>query len=87
MTTVLLPATDPRGAKAVAIASDAGQWLKVRTRSGRKAYGIRSSRDSNIVYLVTRLSCTCYDARRHQCKHQLAVDLHCRLMAEQKAAA
>jgi hypothetical protein len=28
MTTVLLPQTDPRGAKAVAIATDAGQWLK-----------------------------------------------------------
>jgi len=83
MTTVLLPASDPRGAKAVAIATDAGQWLKVRTHDGRKAYGIRSSADSNEVYFTTRTSCTCYDARRHDCKHMLAVRLHCDLVAEQ----
>jgi hypothetical protein len=86
MTTVLLPETDPRGPKAVAIATDAGQWLKCRTRDGRKAYGIRSSADSNQVYFVTRTSCTCYDARRHDCKHMLAVQLHCELVTEQRAA-
>jgi len=83
MTTVLLPETDPRGAKAVAIATDAGQWLKCRTRDGRKAYGIRSSRDANQVHLVTRTSCTCYDGQRRTCKHMLAVQLHCELVAEQ----
>jgi hypothetical protein len=82
MTTVLLPETDPRGPKAVAIATDAGQWLKCRTRDGRKAYGIRSSADSNQVYFVTRTSCTCYDARRHDCKHMLAVQLHVALVTE-----
>jgi hypothetical protein len=85
MSTVLVPETDPRGAKAVAIATNAGQWLRCHTRDGRKAYGIRSSRDDNHVYLTTRTSCTCYDARRHTCKHQLAVRLHCELVAEQQA--
>jgi hypothetical protein len=87
MTTVLLPETDPRGAKAVAIATNAGQWLKCRTRDGRKAYGIRSSADSEQVYFVTRTSCTCYDGQRRTCKHMLAVQLHCQLVAEQEAAA
>jgi len=87
MTTVLLPETDPRGAKAVAIATNAGQWLKCRTRDGRKAYGIRSSADSEQVYFVTRTSCTCYDGQRRTCKHQLAVQLHCALVAEQEAVA
>jgi len=86
MTTVLLPETDPRGAKAVAIATDAGQWLKCRTRDGRKAYGIRSSADANVVYFVTRTSCTCYDGQRRTCKHQIAVQLHCELVAEQAPA-
>jgi|SRR5215471_7447453 len=84
---VLISENDPRGAKAVAIATDAGQWLKCRTRDGRKAYGIRSSRNANHVYFVTRTSCTCFDARRHTCKHQIAVELHCQLVAEQQAAA
>ena len=83
-TTLTLPATDPRGAKAVQIATDAGQWLKVYGRDGRKAYGIRSSRDANHVYFVTRTDCTCPDALRHTCKHQLAVQLHCALVAEQR---
>jgi len=87
MTTVLLPETDPRGPKAVAIATNAGQWLRCRTRDGRKAYGIRSSADSDQVYFVTRTSCTCYDGQRRTCKHQLAVQLHCQLIAEQQAAA
>ena len=85
--TITLPSTDPRGPKAVAIATDAGQWLRCRTRDGRKAYGIRSSRDANHVYLVTRTSCTCYDGQRRECKHQLAVQLHCELVAEQEARA
>ena len=87
MTTITLPSTDPRGAKAVAIATDAGQWLKCYLKDGRKAYGIRSSRDSDEVYFVTRTSCTCYDGQRRTCKHQLAVQLHCELVAEQQAPA
>jgi hypothetical protein len=84
---ISISATDPRGPKAVVIATDAGQWLKCRTRDGRKAYGIRSSRDANVVYFTTRTSCTCPDARRHDCKHMLAVRLHCELVAEQRQAA
>jgi len=38
-----------RFAKAVHLADQAGQWLKCRTHEGRKAYGIRSSRDANHV--------------------------------------
>ena len=87
MSTITLPASDPRGTKAVDIAVDAGQWLKCRTVRGHKCYGIRSSRDPNQVYLVTRLSCTCYDAQRHECKHMLAVRLHCEAVAEGLVAA
>jgi hypothetical protein len=86
MATVLLPETDPRGPKAVAIAADAGQWIKCTFRDGRKAYGIKSS-SSDQYYFVTRTSCTCYDARRRECKHMLAVRLHCDLVAEQRQAA
>jgi len=86
VTTITLPSTDPRGAKAVAIATDSGQWLKCYLKDGRKAYGIRSSRDANVVYFTTRHDCTCFDARRHECKHMLAVRLHCELAAEQRAA-
>ena len=90
MTTLLLPETDPRGAKAVAIATDAGQWLKCTTKDGRKAYGIRSSANSNQVHLVTRTSCSCRDfsfGRGRDCKHVLAVQLHCALVAEQRQCA
>jgi predicted nucleic acid-binding Zn finger protein len=76
--------TDPRGPKAVAIATDAGQWLKCRLADGRKAYGIRSS-EGDRYYLTTRTWCTC-PARMHRpaedCKHMLAVQLHVELMAE-----
>jgi hypothetical protein len=84
MTTVLHE-SDPRGAKAVAIATAAGQWLKCHTRDGRKAYGIPSSRNDGRYYLTTRTSCDCFDAQRHECKHQLAVRLHCELVAERRA--
>ena len=86
MSTVLVSATDPRSAKAVALATDSGQWLKCKTRDGRKAYGVPSSQPGR-YYLVTRTSCDCYDARRHECKHMLAVRLHCELVAEQRQVA
>jgi hypothetical protein len=87
VSTVLVSQTDPRGPKAVAIATDSGQWLKVRMKDGRKAYGIRSSVNPDEVYFVTRTSCTCYDGQRRTCKHQIAVQLHCELMAEQEGRA
>jgi len=88
MSTVLLPTTDPRGAKAVELAADAGQWIKCRTSDGRKAYGVPSSKPGR-YYLVTRYSCDCKDAEFNQgreCKHILAVRLHCELVAEQRDA-
>ncbi len=83
--TVLVSRTDPRGSKAVMLAADAGQWLKCRDRRGRKAYGIPSSK-FGVYYLTTRYTCTCKDAEfGHECKHQLAVRLHCELVADQRA--
>ena len=80
--------SNPRSAKALLIAADAGQWWKCRGADGSKAYGIRSGRDANHVYLVSQAGCTCPDAARHAgqpCKHQLAVRLHCALArAEQR---
>ncbi len=72
--------TDKRAIKAFEIAADAGQWLKCRTRSGRKFFGIPSQADPSRIYFTTRDACTCPDAARApmlQCKHQLAVRLHC----------
>ncbi len=71
---------DKRTAKAVEIAADAGQWLRCRTRDGRKFFGIRSQANPDRIYFVTRDTCTCPDAARApllQCKHQIAVRLHC----------
>ena len=82
---ILLPTNDARGPKAVAIATDAGQWLRCRTKDGRKAYGIPASTPGR-YYLVTRYTCECKDASfGHECKHMLAVRLHCELVAEQSA--
>jgi len=84
-TLTAFPTTDPRGTKAVSIAADAAQWLKCRTRDGRKAYGIPASAPGR-YYLVTRYTCDCKDAEfSHECKHMLAVRLHCELVAEQQA--
>jgi predicted nucleic acid-binding Zn finger protein len=73
---------DPRAVKAVSIAADAGRWLKVRTKDGRKAYGVPSSRDPHHVYLVTTRLCSCEDFRRRMapCKHVKAVQLHVALV-------
>jgi len=71
---------DSRAEKAFQIAADAGQWLRCRTRDGRKFFGIPSQANPNRRYFVTRSACTCPDAARApmlQCKHQLAVRLHC----------
>jgi hypothetical protein len=79
MTTI--DTADSRFAKAVVLADQAGQWLKCRTAAGRKAYGIRSSRDPNHVYFVTPTSCDCFDAQHHVCKHSVAVQIHCARVA------
>ncbi len=69
--TITISSQDPRSIKAVEIAADAGQWLKCRTRDGRKLYGVRSQTNPHVCYLVDCQSCTCQDFQRHQapCKH------------------
>ena len=82
MTTI--DTSDSRFPKAIAIADQAGQWLKCRNADGRKAYGVPSQRTSGRYYLVTQTSCTCEDAQRHPghlCKHALAVQIHCARVA------
>jgi hypothetical protein len=76
----MIDTADSRFAKAVAIADQAGQWLKCRTADGRKAYGVPSQRTPGLYYLTTQSSCTCEDAKCHAspiCKHALAVRIHC----------
>ena len=83
---ILLSESDPRGPKAVAIAADSGQWVRCRTRDGRRFYGIRSS-DGSRYYLVNRQFCQCPAfAFANDCKHRIAVELYCELIAEQRAA-
>lgn len=86
---MVLSATDPRGPKAVALATDAGQWAKIRLADGRKAYGIKSS-DSSRYYIVGRTFCTC-PARMHRpgedCKHILGVQIWTEYLKEQAGAA
>jgi predicted nucleic acid-binding Zn finger protein len=71
--------TDPRSRKAVALAETAGQWLKCRTRDGRKAFGVTSQSVPGHYYLVDLRTCTCPDARLRgtPCKHVAAVRLYC----------
>jgi len=80
----MIDTADSRFPKAVAIADQAGQWLKCRTAEGRKAYGVPSQRTAGRYYLVTQTTCTCEDAKRHPatiCKHALAVQIHCARVA------
>lgn len=86
---LMINKNDPRGAKAVALATDAGQWIKCRTKDGRKAYGVPSSSEPNRYYLTGRSFCTCPARMRRpglDCKHMLAVQLHCELVREQDDA-
>jgi hypothetical protein len=79
---ITIDSSDSRSIKAIGIASQAGQWLRCRSKDGRKAFGIRSSRDANYVYFVTQTSCTCPDSRwqNRTCKHVNAVRLYCTLV-------
>jgi hypothetical protein len=82
----MIDTADSRFAKAVAIADQAGQWLKCRTHECRKAYGVPSQCTPGRYYLTTQASCTCEDAKRHPgqiCKHSIAVQIHCARMAGQ----
>jgi hypothetical protein len=73
--------SNSRFPKAVAIADQAGQWIKCRAKDGRKAYGVPSSKGDGRFYLVTQTTCDCYDAQRHICKHSIAVQIHCARVA------
>jgi hypothetical protein len=80
----MIDTSDSRFPKAVAIADQAGQWLKCRAKDGRKAYGVPSQRTPDHYYLTTQASCTCEDAKRHPsqvCKHRAAVLIHCARVA------
>jgi hypothetical protein len=82
----MIDTSDSRFPKAVAIADQAGQWLKCRSFEGRKAYGVLSQRTVGHYYLVTPSSCTCEDAKRHPgqiCKHSIAVQIHVARVAGQ----
>lgn len=77
----MIDTSDSRFAKAVALADQAAGWAKCRTRDGRKAYGVPSSKGNGRFYLVTQTSCDCFDAQRHICKHSIAVQIHCARVA------
>ena len=73
--------SDPRTVKAIAVLTGCGQWLKVRARDGRTAFGVPSQRVAGLYYMVTSRSCTCEDFARHArhggvCKHMLAARIH-----------
>jgi SWIM zinc finger len=84
--TITISSEDPRSIKAIDIAAASGQWLKCRSRDGRKAYGIPASSGNGRYYLVTQTSCTCPDFERRQqaCKHVLACRLVCELARAQQ---
>src|SRR5438067_13312200 len=79
--TIEVSTSDPRSVKALAILADSGQWLKLRTRDGRKFYGVRSQASPETVYSVDCHGCDCPDFLKRlefgrassPCKHVLAV--------------
>ena len=85
--TITISSEDRRSIRAIAIAATSSQWLKCRTRDGRKAYGVPASGGNGRYYLVTRTACDCIDAQRHPgqpCKYQLAVRLHVEFVKAQR---
>ena len=91
--TITVSTADPRSVKALAILADSGQWLKLRTRDGRKFYGVRSQADPSKVYSVDCHGCDCPDrlgrlersGSSEPCKHQIAVMLYCARVNGRKA--
>src|SRR5207248_9479906 len=90
--TIEVSTSDPRSVKALAILADSGQWLKLRTRDGRRFYGVRSQANPEMVYAVDCHGCDCPDflkrleaGRSGPCKHMLAVQLHCARVNGRKA--
>jgi hypothetical protein len=96
--TITISAEDARSIKAIEIAAGAGQWLKCRTRDGRKLYAVPSQSEPGVYHLTDAQSCDCQDFKRHglsgvrlghtgehrPCKHILAVRLHCELVKGQQ---
>ena len=91
--TITVSTSDPRSVKALAILADSGQWLKIKTRDGRKFYGVRSQANPDTVYSVDCYGCDCpdflkrleYGRASFPCKHVLAVQLHCARVNGRKA--
>ena len=91
--TITVSTADPRSVKALAILADSGQWLKLRTRDGRKFYGVRSQASPDSIYSVDCRGCDCpdflkrleYGRASFPCKHVLAVQLHCARVNGRKA--
>jgi hypothetical protein len=84
--TITITSDEPRTIKAISIAAGAAQWIKCRTKDGRKVYGIPSQRQAGQYHLVDNAECSCFDfqRRREPCKHVLAVRLHCELVKAQQ---
>jgi predicted nucleic acid-binding Zn finger protein len=79
MTVLTIDTRDNRTAKALHIAANAGQWIRVRGKDGRPlAFGVPSQRNPNVYYLVTTRTCTCVDFKRRgqPCKHVAAVAIY-----------
>jgi len=90
--TFTIDSTDSRSIKAIEIAAQAGQWLKVTLADGSRVWGVPSQRDPSHVYFVSLspLRCTCEDFQRNGltdrrvgmngehglCKHLRAAKLH-----------
>ena len=91
--TITVSTSDPRSVKALAILADSGQWLKLRTRDGRKYYGVPSQSEPGRFYAADCYGCDCPDFLKRlesgrasfPCKHMLAVQLHCARVNGRKA--
>jgi hypothetical protein len=86
--TIEISSDNPRSIRAIELASGAAQWLKCRTRDGRKVYAVSSRSKSGLYHLVDNQSCDCQDAKRHAgqpCMHVLAVRLDCELVKAQQS--
>jgi predicted nucleic acid-binding Zn finger protein len=79
MTMLTIDTEDSRTAKALQLAANAGQWIKVRDKDGRPlAFGVPSQHTPSQYYLVTTHRCECVDFKRRgqPCKHIAAVAIH-----------
>lgn len=65
MSSVAATVIDPRTQRALEIASDAGQFVRCRSRQGEVVWGVPSQSRELVRYLVTETSCDCEDFRRN----------------------